>query len=67
MKKLLYLIIILLVVGIWLGLNFAYNQPFFSNPFADKEVAERATEDAKAVQRKVESAVERVVEDKIKK
>lgn len=67
MKKLLYFIIIMLIVGMWLGMNFASNQPFFSNPFADKEVADRAKEKAKAVQRKAEDAVERVIEDKIKK
>lgn len=67
MKKFLYLVIIILVVGIWLGINIANNQPFFSNPFADKEVAERAKETAKAVQRKAEETVERVIEDNIKK
>jgi len=67
MKKLLYLIIILLVVGMWLGMNFANNQPFFSNPFADKDVAEKAKETAKAVQRKAEQTVEQVLEDKVRK
>jgi hypothetical protein len=66
MKKFFYLIIILLVVGMWLGMNFANNQPFFSNPFADKEVAGRAKETAKAVQRKAEEAVERVMDDTVK-
>ena len=62
MKKLIYLIIVFLVVGIWLGINFAQNQPFFSNPFADKEVAERAKETAKNVTRKAGEAVEKVFE-----
>ena len=66
MKKFFYLITILLILGMWLGMNFANNQPFFSNPFADKEVADRAKETAKAVQRKAEEAVERVIEDKVK-
>jgi hypothetical protein len=51
----------------WLGINFAKNQPFFSNPFADKEVAERAKETAKAVQRKADQTLERVIDEKIKK
>lgn len=62
MKKLIYLIIIFLVLGIWLGINFAQNQPFFSNPFADKEVAQRAKETAKNVTRKAGEAVEKVFE-----
>lgn len=66
MKKLFYFIIILLVIGIWLGMNFANNQPFFSNPFADKEIAQRAQETASEVKRKAEDKVERVIEDKIK-
>lgn len=63
MKKLIYLIIILLVVGIWLGINFAQDQPYFSNPFADKEIAEKAKETAKSVQRKAGDVVDKVFED----
>lgn len=63
MKKLIYLTIILLVIGMWLGINFAQDQPFFSNPFADKEVAERAKETAKTVTRKAGEAVEKVFEE----
>ncbi len=63
MKKLIYLIIILLVVGIWLGINFAQDQPYFSNPFADKEIAEKAKETAKSVQRKAGDVVDKVFDD----
>lgn len=63
MKKFIYLIIIFLVLGIWLGINFAQNQPFFSNPFADKEVAERAKEGAKSVTRKAGEVVEKVFQE----
>lgn len=64
MKKTIYLIIILLVVGIWLGMNFAQNQPFFSNPFADEDVAERAKQTAEEVSRKAGDVVEKVFQDK---
>jgi len=64
MKKTIYLIIILLVVGIWMGMNFAQNQPFFSNPFADQDVAERAKQTAKDVSRKAGEVVDKVFENK---
>jgi hypothetical protein len=64
MKKLIYLIIIVLFVGIWLGINFAQDQPYFSNPFADKEVTEKAKEAAKSVQRKAGDVVDKVFDDK---
>lgn len=63
MKKSIYLITILLVVGIWLGMNFAQDQPLFSNPFADKEMAERAKETAKSVTRKAGEVVDKVFEE----
>lgn len=62
MKKLFYLIIVLVGLGMWLGINIAKEQPLFSNPFADKEIAEKAKETAKAVKRKAEEAVERAID-----
>ncbi|MEN8170923.1 MAG: hypothetical protein ABFS08_11940 [Pseudomonadota bacterium] len=59
MKKFFYLIIIFLVVGIWLGLNFANNQPFFSDPFADKEVRENASEKVESLTRDAKDAMGR--------
>lgn len=67
MKKLFYFIIIVLFIGIWLGMNFANNQPFFSNPFADEEVAEKAKEKAKEVKRKAQDTVERMLDNNLKK
>jgi hypothetical protein len=61
MKKLLYFIIIVLVVAVWLGLNIAYNQPLFSNPFAEKEVAEKVKKPVKEGAQKVERAVDQVI------
>jgi hypothetical protein len=66
MKKLFYLIIILVGIGMWLGINIAKNQPLFSNPFADKEIAEKATQAAKAVKQKLGEEVDRVIDETTK-
>lgn len=63
MKKLFYLIIVLVGLGMWLGINFAKNQPLFSNPFADKEIAEKAKQTVQDVQRKAGEAVDRAFEE----
>jgi hypothetical protein len=63
MKKLIYLIIVLVGLGMWLGINFAKNQPLFSNPFADKEIAEKAKQTVKGVQRKAEEVVDRAFDE----
>ena len=66
MKKLFYLIIILVGLGMWLGINFAKDQPLFSNPFADKAIADKAKETARAVAREAQEAVEKVLDDNTK-
>ncbi|MCW8919368.1 MAG: PRA1 family protein [Gammaproteobacteria bacterium] len=62
MKKFFYLVVIFLVVGVWLGINFAKNQPLFSNPFADKEVRERAVERVEKLGEKAKDVVDRTIE-----
>ena len=62
MKKFFYLIIVFLVVGIWLGLNLANNQPLFSDPFADRDVREKASEKVDSVARGAKDAVGRTVD-----
>jgi hypothetical protein len=57
MKKFFYLIIIFLVIGLWLGINFARNQPF-----ADEEIRERAVEKVEKLGNKAKDAVERSIE-----
>ena len=64
MKKLFYLIVIVLILGVWLGINFAKDQPLFSNPFADKEIADKAKQTAREVAREAQEAVEKVLDDK---
>jgi hypothetical protein len=62
MKKFFYLIIVFLVVGIWLGINFAKNQPLFSDPFADDELRGRAAEKVEKMGKGAKDAVERTIE-----
>jgi hypothetical protein len=63
MKKLFYLIIVLVGLGMWLGINFAKNQPLFSNPFADREIAEKAKQAIKELPRKAEEVVDRAMDE----
>ncbi len=65
MKKLFYLTIILVGLGMWLGINFARDQPLFSNPFADKAMADKARATAKIVAREAQEAVQKALDDKI--
>lgn len=62
MKKFFYLIIIILVVGVWLGINLAKNQPLFSDPFADREVRERAVQEVEKLGERAKDAVDRTLD-----
>ncbi len=62
MKKISYLIIVILVVGIWLGINIAQDQPLFSNPFEDKDIREKATEKIEKLGKGAKDAVEHTME-----
>ena len=59
MKKLLWLVAIVLLVGIWLGMNLAKDKPLFSNPFKDKSIQERAAETAKDIYNESADALKR--------
>jgi hypothetical protein len=59
MKKLLWLVAIVLLVGIWFGMNLAKNKPLFSNPFQDKTLQERAAETAKDIYSESKDALKR--------
>jgi hypothetical protein len=59
MKLKLFLIVVLVLVGVWMGINLARDKPLFSNPFADKELRERASERASEVVEKSREAIER--------
>ena len=52
----LLLLIAALLVGGWLGMNIAYEQPLFSNPFEEQEAADRlrrAADEATAAAREI--------------
>lgn len=59
MKKVLWLVAIVLLVGIWVGMNLAKNKPLFSNPFEDKSIQQRATETAKDIYKESSDALKR--------
>jgi len=59
MKLKLFLIVLLVLLGVWMGVNFAQDKPLFSNPFADKELRQRASERASEVVEKSREAIER--------
>lgn len=42
MKMKLFLITLLVLAGIWMGINIAKGKPLFSDPFADKDLRQRA-------------------------
>jgi hypothetical protein len=65
MKNIFYIIIIILVVGVWLGVNFAKNQPLFSDPFADREIRERAAQEVEKLGEKAKDAVDSTI-DKVR-
>lgn len=49
MKMKLFLFVLLVVVGLWMGINLAKGKPLFSNPFADSELRDRANSAASKV------------------
>lgn len=57
MNKLFYLIIVFLVVGIWIGMNVAKNQPLFSDPFVDQELRGNASEKVESFTRDAKDAL----------
>ena len=66
MKKFLYLIIALILVDIWVGVNLANQQPAFSNPFAAPESRDKVVKALKDTARKSTDAVERTIEETLK-
>ncbi len=42
MKKLFVLVGAILLTGVWLGINLAKDQPLFSNPFAERDIRDKA-------------------------
>ncbi|HKJ76367.1 MAG TPA: hypothetical protein VKA64_04110 [Gammaproteobacteria bacterium] len=46
MKRMLFLGLVLVLIGIWFGLNIANDRPLLSNPFQEEEVREKARQKA---------------------
>lgn len=49
MKKNLFLIVLLVFFGIWMGINLAKGKPLLSNPFADGDLLDRANSTASKI------------------
>jgi hypothetical protein len=63
MKKTLFIIVILLILGMWMGINIAKNKPLFSNPFAEKDIRDRATGAAKDLLDEAKGAAKKALDD----
>ena len=59
MKKLLYLIIIVLLAGVWFGINIARDKPLLSNPFEDKNLRDKATDAAQGIYKESKEAIKK--------
>lgn len=62
MKKLLYLIIIVLLVGIWFGINIARDKPLLSNPFHEKTLQEKAKSTATDLLHESKEAIKKTLQ-----
>lgn len=59
MKKLLVLIIIVLLAGVWFGINIARDKPLLSNPFEEKSIRDKAADTAKDLYRESKDAIKK--------
>lgn len=46
MKFMIYLMAIVLVVGVWFGINIAKDKPLTSNPFEERDIRDKARDAA---------------------
>lgn len=65
MKKFFYLSMLFLIIGLWLGINTARNQPLFSNPLAGTEVMEKAAEKVERAGSGAKNAVKRTIDETV--
>lgn len=63
MKKTIIIVIILVVLGMWMGINFAKNKPLFSNPFASQDIRDKATGAAKDLLDEAKGAAKKALDD----
>lgn len=59
MKKFVFLVLIVLLVGMWFGINIARDKPLLSNPFAEKDLREKATGAAKDLYQESKEAIKK--------
>ncbi len=63
MKKTIFIIIVLVAGGMWMGINIAKNKPIFSNPFAEKDIRDKATDAAKDLLDEAKGAAKKALDD----
>jgi len=59
MKKLLVLVVIVLLAGVWFGINIARDKPLLSNPFEEKSIRDKAADTAKDLYRESKEAIKK--------
>jgi hypothetical protein len=59
MKKLLFLIIVVLLAGVWFGINIARDKPLLSNPFEEKSLRDTAKDTAKDLYQESKEAIKK--------
>lgn len=59
MKKLLFLIIVVLLVGVWFGINIARDKPLLSNPFEEKSLRDKAKDTAQDLYQESKEAIKK--------
>ncbi len=59
MKKFLLIGVVLLLIGMWFGINIARDQPLLSNPFAAKSLREKAKDTAKDLYQQSKDAIKK--------
>ncbi|PKM42505.1 MAG: hypothetical protein CVV05_18215 [Gammaproteobacteria bacterium HGW-Gammaproteobacteria-1] len=59
MKKLLFLIIVVLLAGVWFGINIARDKPLLSNPFEEKSLRDKAKDTAKDLYQESKEAIKK--------
>ena len=61
MKTKLFLVVLLVLLGVWMGINFAKGRPLFSNPFADEDLIEKADRAASNLVEKSRETIDRTL------
>lgn len=59
MRNMLILLVIVLLVGVWFGINIARDKPLLSNPLEEKSLRDKATGTAQELYRDSKDAIKK--------